>query len=135
MVRRIYKLCIDGYGPTQIAKKLTAERIPTPTAYAISQGRNPINKNANLNAGVVELYREFSIKQSIVDISSNLKYFFTGALLMGTFFCWHLAICSELCYNDAVSLLMLTLGGEDDSGFAPPQGIAARQQSEAAQLK
>ena len=48
VVRRIYKLCIDGYGPTQIAKILTAEGIPTPTAYAISQGRNPINKNANL---------------------------------------------------------------------------------------
>ena len=48
VVRRIYMLCIDGYGPTQIAKKLTAEGIPTPTAYAISQGRNPINKNANL---------------------------------------------------------------------------------------
>ena len=48
VVRRIYKLCIDGYGPTQIAKILTADGIPTPTAYAISQGRNPVNKNANL---------------------------------------------------------------------------------------
>ena len=48
VVRRIYKLCIDGYGPTQIAKILTADEIPTPTAYAISQGRNPVNKNANL---------------------------------------------------------------------------------------
>ena len=48
VVRRIYKLCIDGYGPTQIAKILTAEGIPTPTSYAISKGRNPINKNANL---------------------------------------------------------------------------------------
>ena len=48
VVRRIYKLCIKGYGPTQIAKILTAEGIPTPTAYAISQGRNPVNKNANL---------------------------------------------------------------------------------------
>lgn len=48
VVRRIYKLCIDGHGPTQIAKILTAEGIPTPTAYAISQGRNPVNKNANL---------------------------------------------------------------------------------------
>ena len=44
VVRRIYTLCIDGYGPTQIAKILTAEGIPTPTAYAISQGRNPVNK-------------------------------------------------------------------------------------------
>ncbi len=51
------------------------------------------------------------------------------------FFTKYLAICFELCYNDATSLLMLTLGGEDDSGFAPPQGIAVKQQSEAAQLK
>ena len=48
VVRRIYKLCVDGYGPTQIARILTQEGTPTPTAYAISQGRNPVNKNANL---------------------------------------------------------------------------------------
>lgn len=51
------------------------------------------------------------------------------------FFTKRLAICSELCYNDTASLLMLTFGVEDDSRFALPQGIAARQQSEAAQLK
>ena len=50
------------------------------------------------------------------------------------FFTKYLAICSEL-YNDAESLLMLTLGWEDDSRFAPPQGIAVKQQNEAAQLK
>lgn len=46
VVRKIYRLCIDGYGPTQIARILTEEGVPTPTAYAISQGRNTCHKNA-----------------------------------------------------------------------------------------
>lgn len=33
VVKRIYQLCIDGYGPMQIAKILTADNILTPTAY------------------------------------------------------------------------------------------------------
>ncbi|MBO4877706.1 MAG: recombinase family protein [Ruminococcus sp.] len=48
VVRKIYKLCIEGYGPTKIANILTAEGIPTPTAHTLAQGRNPVNKNANL---------------------------------------------------------------------------------------
>ena len=34
IVRRIFQMCIDGLGPTQIAKRLTAEGIPTPTKKA-----------------------------------------------------------------------------------------------------
>lgn len=49
VVRKIYRLCIDGYGPVQIARILTEQGIPTPTAYAISQGKNPNNKNAKLH--------------------------------------------------------------------------------------
>lgn len=49
VVRKIYRLCIDGYGPVQIARILTEQGIPTPTAYAISQGKNPNNKNARLH--------------------------------------------------------------------------------------
>lgn len=48
-MRKIYRLCIDGYGPVQIARILTEQGIPTPTAYAISQGKNPNNKNAKLH--------------------------------------------------------------------------------------
>ena len=48
VVRHIYELCIEGYGPTKIANILTSEGIPTPTAHTLAQGRNPINKNANL---------------------------------------------------------------------------------------
>lgn len=33
VVRRIFQLCIEGLGPAQIAKKLTAENILTPTSY------------------------------------------------------------------------------------------------------
>ena len=38
VVRRIFRLCIEGFGPEQIAKKLTAEGILNPTAYTVSKG-------------------------------------------------------------------------------------------------
>ena len=49
VVRKIFHLCIDGYGPTQIARILTEQGIPTPTAYALSQGRDNGHKNAKLH--------------------------------------------------------------------------------------
>jgi DNA invertase Pin-like site-specific DNA recombinase len=49
VVRRIFKLCIEGYGPAQISRILTQEGIPTPTAYALSQGRDNGHKNAKLH--------------------------------------------------------------------------------------
>ena len=49
VVRRIFKLCIKGYGPAQIARVLTQEGIPTPTAYALSQGWDNGHKNAKLH--------------------------------------------------------------------------------------
>jgi site-specific DNA recombinase len=49
VVRKIFHLCIDGYGPAQIARILTEEGIPTPTAYALSQGKDNDHKNANLS--------------------------------------------------------------------------------------
>lgn len=41
VVREIFKLCMDGYGPTQIAKLLTERRIENPTAHAKRNGLNP----------------------------------------------------------------------------------------------
>ena len=49
VVRKIFRLCIKGYGPTQIARILTEEGILTPTAYALSQGRDNGHKNAKLH--------------------------------------------------------------------------------------
>jgi len=47
VVRRIFALCMDGRGPTEIARILTADNIPTPREYFESQGvnigaRNPV---------------------------------------------------------------------------------------------
>ena len=39
VVRRIFRLCIGGYGPTQIANILFSEGVPTPTEYWQAQGR------------------------------------------------------------------------------------------------
>jgi site-specific DNA recombinase len=39
VVRRIYAMCVKGFGPTQIAKQFKAEKIPTPTEYWNSKGR------------------------------------------------------------------------------------------------
>ena len=46
VVRKIFQLCIDGYGPVQIARILTEQGIHTPTAYALSQGRDNGRHNA-----------------------------------------------------------------------------------------
>lgn len=37
--QKIFDLCIAGFGPTQIAKKLKAEKVFTPTEYWNSIGR------------------------------------------------------------------------------------------------
>ena len=48
VVKRIFSLCLEGYGPTQIGRVLKADKILCPTAYWASQGRkvnNPIPDN------------------------------------------------------------------------------------------
>lgn len=44
IVQKIYGMCIAGLGPTQIAKKLKAECVPTPTEYWSSTGRKCANQ-------------------------------------------------------------------------------------------
>ena len=40
IVRRIFKMCVSGLGPSQIAKQLKSDEVMTPTEYWISIGRN-----------------------------------------------------------------------------------------------
>lgn len=40
VVRKIFRLCVEGYGPTQIANILFSEGIKTPTEHWQAQGRN-----------------------------------------------------------------------------------------------
>ena len=44
VVRKIYSMCLDGMGPSQIAKALEKEKILTPTAYFLSLGRATRNE-------------------------------------------------------------------------------------------
>lgn len=39
IVKRIFKMCVSGMGPSQIVNKLSAEKVLTPTEYWISIGR------------------------------------------------------------------------------------------------
>lgn len=39
-VRQIFAMCVEGLGPTQIAKRLKSAKVLTPTEYWISIGRN-----------------------------------------------------------------------------------------------
>ncbi len=61
VVRKIFSLCIKGYGPTQIAKQLSAAEIMTPCEYWISIGRTcgkppikPYNWCSDTVAGILE---------------------------------------------------------------------------------
>jgi len=38
VVRRIYTLCLEGFGPSQIARKLKEEQVLSPTAYGHHKG-------------------------------------------------------------------------------------------------
>lgn len=40
VVKRIFSLCMGGYGPSQIARKLKADKVPVPTVHAVQNGTN-----------------------------------------------------------------------------------------------
>ena len=64
VVKRIFQLCIEGYGPLQIAKALTSDKILTPTAYQQSK------KSGNIT--VEKPYRW--AQKTIVGILEKLEY-------------------------------------------------------------
>ena len=66
VVRRIFQLCIDGYGPTQIAKILTADKVLIPLAYGVQKGYyngSPHFKNPTRWGN-----------QTVADILSKMEY-------------------------------------------------------------
>ena len=64
VVRRIFQLCIDGYGPTQIARILTEDKVLTPTAYA------ELKKSGNITCS--KPYRW--AQRTIADLLEKLEY-------------------------------------------------------------
>lgn len=65
VVKRIFSLCVAGYGPTQIANILFSEGVPTPTEYWQSQGR----KTSTLPS----VAHKWSAR-SVADILERLEY-------------------------------------------------------------
>lgn len=56
IVKRIYQLCIQGYGPSQIANILREDKIMTPSEYFISKGincRKPPEKPFNWCSSII----------------------------------------------------------------------------------
>lgn len=57
VVKYIFRLCMEGRGPTQIAKQLEKEKIPTVSAYKIANGRasslKPLPTHCEWNANAV----------------------------------------------------------------------------------
>ena len=43
VVRRIFQMCMEGRGPSQIANQLKADKVLTPTAYKKQQGRSTLH--------------------------------------------------------------------------------------------
>ncbi len=62
VVKRIFSLCMDGNGPTQIARMLKEDHVLTPTVYQDRQKRkvrcalpdNPYNWNGSTVAAILE---------------------------------------------------------------------------------
>lgn len=62
VVREIFRLCVEGLGPSQIATRLRARQILTPTAYKLEKGfptighprENPYNWDGRLVAKILE---------------------------------------------------------------------------------
>lgn len=79
VVRRIFQLCLDGYGPTQIARQLKAEKIPTPTEHWNSIGKKcshapevPYNWNSS---GIADILSRQEYCGDTVNFRSTTKSF------------------------------------------------------------
>jgi DNA invertase Pin-like site-specific DNA recombinase len=77
IVKLIYKLCLEGYGATAIAKKLTDLKIKTPTVYKQQRGLKFYNPNSSSFTSVYGIWSTTTIKK----ILNNETY--TGTLIQG----------------------------------------------------
>lgn len=73
VVRKIFALCIQGYGPTQIAKKLKALEIMTPCAYWNSIGRNCATPPENIYGWCSDTVSTILSKQEYIGDTVNFR--------------------------------------------------------------
>ena len=74
VVRRIFALCIKGYGPTQIADILTNDKVPTPTEYWISRGQKAGNLPSVPGKWVQTCVADMLERQEYVGDTVNFRY-------------------------------------------------------------
>lgn len=77
-VRYIFKLCCDGYGPTQIAKRLKAEKVLTPTAYKAQKlgsllPSEPYKWAQKTVAGILEKVEYLGHTENFKTVSKNYR--------------------------------------------------------------
>ncbi len=73
VVRKIYALCLDGRGPSQIARQLEQEKVLIPTAYA-RMSVNYENEQRTLINKVAEDEKKLAcIEQTSLDLKTLLK--------------------------------------------------------------
>ena len=74
VVRKIFRLCIEGYGPTQISKILAEEKIPVPTAHLHSLGINtPARVPDNIYAWQTRTVSDILQKHEYLGHTINFK--------------------------------------------------------------
>lgn len=77
-VRYIFKLCADGLGPTQIAKRLQEEKVLTPTAYNLQKSGkllplNPFKWAQKTVAGILERVEYIGHTENFKTISKDYR--------------------------------------------------------------
>ncbi len=79
VIRKIFQLCLDGYGPTQIARQLKAEKIPTPTEHWNSIGKKcshaPEEPNNWNSSGVADILSRQEYCGDTINFRSTTKSF------------------------------------------------------------
>ncbi len=73
VVRKIFHLCVEGYGPTQIANILFSEGIPTPTEYWQSQGRKTSALPAVLHKWAARTVADILERQEYIGDTVNFR--------------------------------------------------------------
>ena len=78
VVRKIFDLCANGFGPLQIAKRLRAEEVLIPTAYYAQRDgklyeRNPFNWDQKTVAGILERVEYLGHTVNFKTTSKNYK--------------------------------------------------------------
>lgn len=77
-VRYIFKLCAEGFGPTQIAKRLKAEKVLTPTAYKAQKSgeflpMEPFKWAQKTVAGILEKVEYIGHTENFKTTSKNYR--------------------------------------------------------------